>query len=114
MEQEQDTKLLTSQEKQSKYDQIKKYLKKFYSSYNDDEFGLGQQAKYTVVSAAINNEFPHFNFVGFYTVETRALKVGAKGVKEGGCLSPDADPLECTDGEEVDSEPKTGSGKFNF
>lgn len=66
--------LLTAAQKQISYDNIKTNLKKFYSSYDEDKFSLGQQAKYTIVSAAINNEFGHFNFVGFYTVEARTVK----------------------------------------
>ena len=84
MEEEKIFKLLSAEEKQTRYETVKKNLKKFYESYNDDQFGLGQMAKYTIVSAAINNKFDYFNFVGFYTVETRTLKERANTVKEGG------------------------------
>lgn len=96
--------LQTAEQKQSIYNKIKQDLRTFYSTYSDDEFGLGQQAKYTVVSAAINNEFEHFNFVGFYTVETRVPKEGAKAVKEGGCLAKDTPKKDAGSGK--DSAPQ--------
>ena len=109
-----DFKLLTAQEKQDRYDIIKRNLEKFYASYGQDKFGLGQQAKYTIVSAAINNEFPYFNFVGFYTVEKRMVSKTGKDVKEGGCLAKEESGKAEKDSSDHAEELEEQSGKNCF
>ena len=107
-----DIRLLTGEEKQARYDIVRKNLEKFYASYGQDKFGLGQQAKYTIVSAAINNEFSYFNFVGFYTVEKRMVSKTGKDVKQGGCLAKDETPHEVEKTSEKDEEFEQQSGKL--
>lgn len=69
MEQTQTQDISTTFDKLEGYTTARKNLKQFYESYNSDPHSLSLQARYTVVSAAINNEFKDFNFVGFYTVK---------------------------------------------
>ena len=70
----------THPNKTEAYKTVNKNLAKFYKSYNTAPHSLSLQARYTVVSAAVNNEFPSFNFVGFYVVkhtpEPATLEIG--------------------------------------
>lgn len=60
---------LDTRTKTEKYEAVKRNLKEFYNHYNQAPHSLTLQAKYTLVSAAINNEFKDFNFVGFYVIQ---------------------------------------------
>lgn len=59
---------------EQKYKKILENLESFFQTYNHEGYGLNPQARYTIVSAAIKNEFPEWNFVGFYTVESKENK----------------------------------------
>lgn len=59
---------LDTRTKTEKYEAVRRNLKEFYDTYNQAPHSLTLQARYTVVSAAINNEFNDFNFVGFYVI----------------------------------------------
>ena len=62
---------MEQEKKIQNYQKVIENLENFFEKYNQDDFGLDKMARYTIVSAAINNEFKEFNFVGFYTVEKK-------------------------------------------
>ena len=64
-----------------------------------------------MVSAAINNEFAYFNFVGFYTVEKRMVSKAGKSVKEGGCLGKETPDSEVQQSSDLSVELEEQSGK---
>lgn len=59
---------LDTRTKTEKYEAAKLNLREYYKTYNKAPHSLTLQAKYTLVSAAINNEFKDYNFVGFYVI----------------------------------------------